>query len=396
MPVRTNLFVQYYGIRTLFTFLKTLIILYLHKNRILGDSFKVVLILLISGVFSTSFSLLLSYKKAIITSYFSFFQLCLFGTVFSALTSLNSFGFLSVGIENVFTLLFYVLIITIAPTLYNFVGFAVKKDFVKHSKIYSLSFLILGVNVISFLYLTFGNDKGDYFYEIIENVMNYSNFISFLFIFPIITTYYIIKTGVLIFQSKRYPNSNVINEIETKSILLLVIAYFAFIVLFLIAQIFKNNVLINYSFYTVIIGLIILSYMISFQLFRKNKLLAIKNELIEDFSYFNQIEEGLNQFIILDKNYLNPRLTLNDCAKGIKSNEKYLSNYLNKVMNMNFNTYINNLRITEAKALLLSPDSDRYTIEAIAKMAGFNSKSSFNAVFKKHTEMTPSEFKSSN
>jgi AraC-like DNA-binding protein len=362
----------------------------------LGDSFKVLLILLIIGVFSTSFSLLLSYKKSIVTLYYSLFQLCLFGTVFSALASLNSFEFLSVGLENAFTLLFYVLIITIAPTLYNFVGFVVKKDFIKHSKIYSLSFLILSVNVISFLYLTFGNDKGDYFYEIIENVMNYSNFISFLFIFPIITTYYLIKTSVLIFQSKRYPNSNVINEIETKSILLLVIAYFAFIVLFLIAQIFKNNVLINYSFYAVIIGLIIISYMITFQLFKKNKIQASKNELIEDFSYFNQIEEGLNQFIILDKNYLNPRLTLNDCAKGIKSNEKYLSNYLNKVMNMNFNTYINNLRIEEAKGLLLSTDSDRYTIEAIAKMAGFNSKSSFNAVFKKHVGMTPSEFKSKN
>ena len=124
--------------------------------------------------------------------------------------------------------------------------------------------------------------------------------------------------------------------------------------------------------------------------------MTVKNELIEDFSYFTLIEENLQKYIIKDKNYLNPRLTLYECSKGINSNEKYLSNYLNKVMNMNFNTYINNLRIEEAKTLLLSEDSDRFTIEAIAKMAGFNSKSSFNAVFKKHVDMTPSEFKSKN
>lgn len=312
------------------------------------------------------------------------------------MASLNSFEFLSLELENTFTLLFYVLIITIAPTLFNFIGIALSKDFTKHSKIYSLSFLILSVNIVSFLYLTFGSKREDFFYEIIENVMNYSNFISFLFIFPIITTYYLIKTVAVIIQSKRNQNNNAVNEIDIKSILLLVVTYFAFIVLFLMAQLLKNNTLINYSFYAVIIGLIIISYMITFQLFKKNKIQAAKNELIEDFSYFSQIEEGLELFIVQSKSYLNPRLTLNDCAKGIKSNEKYLSNYLNKVMNMNFNTYINNLRIEEAKALLLSTDSDRYTIEAIAKMAGFNSKSSFNAVFKKHVGMTPSEFKSKN
>jgi AraC-like DNA-binding protein len=118
--------------------------------------------------------------------------------------------------------------------------------------------------------------------------------------------------------------------------------------------------------------------------------------LVEDVSYFSMIEQNLEEYIIINKNYINPKLSLKECAKGINSNEKYLSNYLNKVMNMNFNTYINNLRIDEAKSLLVSSDSDLYTIEAIAKMAGFNSKSSFNAVFKKHVGMTPSEFKNKN
>ena len=361
----------------------------------MGFDFKLVLVFLMLGVILTSIRLLLTFKTSSVRL-FSLFQLCLFGAIASAIISLNNQGFFIEPIENIAALLFYVFIIAIPPSLYNFIGSAQFKDFECHSKIFILPFVVFGINLISFFYLTFGESQEEELYIIIENVMNYTNFISYLFIFPIITLYYIIKVSGIFIQIKSKKQLITSNEFSIIPSVFLVGTYIVFVALFFISQIVKENWIINYCFYGTILLLISLSYIITFQLFRKNKLLAVKNELIEDFSYFYQIEEGLNQFIILDKNYLNPRLTLNDCAKGIKSNEKYLSNYLNKVMNMNFNTYINNLRIEEAKGLLLSTDSDRYTIEAIAKMAGFNSKSSFNAVFKKHVDMTPSEFKSKN
>jgi AraC-like DNA-binding protein len=53
------------------------------------------------------------------------------------------------------------------------------------------------------------------------------------------------------------------------------------------------------------------------------------------------------------------------------------------------------LRVEEAKKRLLDPAKKHYSILAIAEEVGFNSKSSFNLVFKKHAHMTPSEFRKS-
>jgi AraC-like DNA-binding protein len=47
----------------------------------------------------------------------------------------------------------------------------------------------------------------------------------------------------------------------------------------------------------------------------------------------------------------------------------------------------------EAIEILQTEDAEIYTIEGVAKIVGFNSKSSFNGAFKKSTGFTPSEFK---
>jgi len=54
---------------------------------------------------------------------------------------------------------------------------------------------------------------------------------------------------------------------------------------------------------------------------------------------------------------------------------------------------INKYRVLEAKELLKRPENQNYTIDVISQMAGFKSKSSFNACFKKLTRNTPSEFR---
>jgi AraC-like DNA-binding protein len=50
-------------------------------------------------------------------------------------------------------------------------------------------------------------------------------------------------------------------------------------------------------------------------------------------------------------------------------------------------------RIREAKILLKDPEHEQLTIEDLADEVGYNSKSAFNRSFKKHTGLTPSEFK---
>jgi AraC-like DNA-binding protein len=64
---------------------------------------------------------------------------------------------------------------------------------------------------------------------------------------------------------------------------------------------------------------------------------------------------------------------------------------LNDNLGKSFALFINEYRIEEAKHLL--KENNSFTLEAIGFEAGFSSKSTFYATFKKVTGQTPSEFK---
>lgn len=90
--------------------------------------------------------------------------------------------------------------------------------------------------------------------------------------------------------------------------------------------------------------------------------------------------------------YLDPELNLEKLASDLDLNPRYLSMLLNQVVGKSFYEFINHYRIEEVKRLLLDPDHQHLTIEAMGKKAGFKSKSTFNAAFKKQTGMTPRAF----
>lgn len=84
-------------------------------------------------------------------------------------------------------------------------------------------------------------------------------------------------------------------------------------------------------------------------------------------------------------------LTLDSLAKKLKTNRTYLSESINKTYGKNFNSFLNEHRVNEARQVLLNNDIN-YTIEAISQMVGFKSISVFNTAFKKQTGLTPSYF----
>lgn len=93
--------------------------------------------------------------------------------------------------------------------------------------------------------------------------------------------------------------------------------------------------------------------------------------------------------------YKNSNLTVVDLAALVHLHPKRVSQTINQYSNKNFNHFINEFRVDEAKKLLANPGYDHLTIEAIFKDSGFNSKSVFNTVFKQETGETPSTFKKS-
>ncbi|AZJ35477.1 AraC family transcriptional regulator [Tenacibaculum singaporense] len=109
-----------------------------------------------------------------------------------------------------------------------------------------------------------------------------------------------------------------------------------------------------------------------------------------------QLVEKVTDYITLNKLYIKEDLTIVEVAEAVKEHPRTVSSAINKVRNVNFNTYINTFRIEKAKELLLSSMAQNLSIEGISNEVGFNSKSAFYAAFKKIVGTTPTLFQKQN
>jgi len=94
-----------------------------------------------------------------------------------------------------------------------------------------------------------------------------------------------------------------------------------------------------------------------------------------------------------EKPYLDPELTLDQLAAKMQVKPRALSQAINDVLQQNFFDFINRYRIEEAARLLTNPKDEKITVLEVLYQVGFNSKSSFNTLFKKYTGLTPTEFR---
>ena len=117
----------------------------------------------------------------------------------------------------------------------------------------------------------------------------------------------------------------------------------------------------------------------------------------EKTSLADAVKEDYKNKLLLymetQKPYLDPTLCLNNLAEKLAIPTHHLSQVLNICLNQNFFDFINSYRIKESKKILLEQALNKKTILEILYQTGFNSKSVFNVAFKKHTGMTPSQFR---
>ena len=102
----------------------------------------------------------------------------------------------------------------------------------------------------------------------------------------------------------------------------------------------------------------------------------------------------LKDLMLKDRLFLEPELTIQILGEKLNISPYYISQVLNQRLKTNFYDFINYYRVEEAKTLLSNPSKENFTILSIAFDSGFNSKTTFNAVFKKFTTLTPTQFKS--
>lgn len=106
------------------------------------------------------------------------------------------------------------------------------------------------------------------------------------------------------------------------------------------------------------------------------------------------IYEKLNQYLIHEEGFRNPDLNLNFLANLTECNVKYVSMAIKQETGKSFNKFLNGLRITEAKKMILQIDDyNKVQLFDIMEEVGYTNRSTFNIAFQKETGMSPSEFK---
>jgi AraC-like DNA-binding protein len=269
-----------------------------------------------------------------------------------------------------------------------------------------------------------------------ENVIkDVNNFINIDYIFlppkfsfltrPIFALVYVIASIVLIFK-KGLNENHLTHQVKLiyKWIVLLVttsvILYLGFL-FFTVLSFFTNSFTLaeikGFVFlYATVIGLLLLNLSLLFFpnilyglpqfdyaiVSKKNREgqqhLGIAEDLKKQPKSFEISSEKLNllklkiERYIESKPYLNPDFNLTMMSSDINIPVHHLSYYFNEYLNISFNTWKNNFKIDHVITLINNGTGEILTLDALAKQAGFGSRTSFFNSFKQKIGVTPSEY----
>jgi AraC-like DNA-binding protein len=108
-----------------------------------------------------------------------------------------------------------------------------------------------------------------------------------------------------------------------------------------------------------------------------------------------RVKAKLIRALTEDRIYRDEELTLRTLAGALDVSPHQLSWIINEELRVSFPTLVNGYRVEEVKSRLADPSFDGSSILQTALEAGFNTKAAFNRAFKRHTGMTPSEYRKS-
>ena len=114
---------------------------------------------------------------------------------------------------------------------------------------------------------------------------------------------------------------------------------------------------------------------------------------ITDRSDAREKSRRLKEAVVANRLYEDAELTLATLAVKLTIHPHDLSRIINLGLEKNFSDFINEFRVREVARKMQDPAYDRLTLLGIAYESGFNSKRTFNRVFKEMTGKTPVEYK---
>lgn len=146
--------------------------------------------------------------------------------------------------------------------------------------------------------------------------------------------------------------------------------------------------------------LLLVSALLFFALSDPRNILRVNSEVLESLTkkenvktYTAEQVERVTKHMEATRPYLDNQLKIDDLALQVSLSPKLLSNLINREFDINFFEYINSYRLKEVSSYLSNSEMDDQSIIELAFLAGYNSKSSFNRLFKLDTGKTPSQFR---
>ena len=125
-----------------------------------------------------------------------------------------------------------------------------------------------------------------------------------------------------------------------------------------------------------------------------HRIIGLEETKEPDPGGYSEVIQKLTEAIASEKLYRNPQLSLSDLSRSVAIPERVISTAINQELGKNFFQLINEYRVEEVKERLTDSENDHLKILSMAFDAGFNSKASFNRVFKAYTGRTPKDYKS--
>jgi AraC-like DNA-binding protein len=293
-------------------------------------------------------------------------------------------------------------------TFFTFLGplfyFYVKSLIIKPFKIYNYEiFLIVGHLILIALSIPF------YFKSNVDKIIYYQCLLKGNFfiddLFSIIMTnilqwIMILLIFKLIVHNKKSDNS--VNQIDSKMTKWITISLISFTVGVISIDITLILLLFNFKYVTIYkivpVYTCMAIYYLGFNGIKLRDIFLFKNEKTKYYkskfkmdkssSYYRKLLEFMNEC----KPYLEMDLSLQYIANKLNIPRNHLSYIINEYTKLNFYDFINKYRIESAKKLLENFNSEKFNMLYIAYESGFKSKSTFNKVFKKFTNFSPSEY----
>ena len=256
-----------------------------------------------------------------------------------------------------------------------------------------------------------------------KQIVNTINNIPWYFIFAelIFTAtflYYIFRT-IRLLQKHKLIIKNTFSYEERINLAWLrhiVVAFISLLLLTIIVFVFSNMHLFNVEVTDEVLylGLAVIVFYIGYWGLKQRKIFyQFEPQLVEaedsivstedkaEKSEVLQLSEGyetdktlepLLHLMRKEKPYLDPELSIVTLAAKLNMHPYKLSKLVNSKLQQNFFDFINKYRVEEFKNLALDAEHKHYSILVIAYDAGFNSKASFNRIFKNITGYTPSQY----